>query len=351
MKPQQNNSGEPSKSVITVMFLNNTESGKDTKRNANCSDAASNLSKDASRRSRDIVNNYSSLECVQCDSRDMPRSDKCYSGDIDATVNCLDGEECHTEVHPQYIKRGCMARSRLNRTFVCKCPLCNDKPFDDAASYEYKTVRDWEYDNRRLQTAVIGLDLLCKVCDTKGINRGVDKQCREGKDIPSTLCEEDEDICYSQHTPFGLVDRGCYNINRNITTYFCACNLCNYIAISEMPHIFSRKQDWVENVIEITRNRRLRQSIYKDMSCLRCEVNITTKSGDILDNTNCLEGNIGGLPLQLCAENEICAVKAIRSEGYLWRGCVSRPLYNYWWTLCETDLCNVDALVSMFDKH
>ncbi|XP_047514595.1 uncharacterized protein LOC125055910 isoform X1 [Pieris napi] len=172
----------------------------------------------------------------------------------------------------------------------------------------------------------------------------------KNKLISSIVCEQDEDLCYSQHTPFGLVDRGCFNINRNITTYFCSCNLCNYIAISEMPHIFSRKQDWIENVKEMSRLKRFRRSIFKDMSCLRCEINGTTKSGDILYSTNCLEGNIGSLPLQLCAKNEICAVKAIRSEGYMWRGCVSKPLYNYWWTLCDTDLCNYEALVSIFDQ-
>ncbi|XP_045522724.1 uncharacterized protein LOC123713205 [Pieris brassicae] len=172
----------------------------------------------------------------------------------------------------------------------------------------------------------------------------------KNKLISSIVCEQDEDLCYSQHTPFGLVDRGCFNINRNITTYYCSCNLCNYIAISEMPHIFSRKQDWIEYVKEMSRLKRFRRSIFKDMSCLRCEINGTTKSEDILYSTNCLEGNIGSLPFQLCAKNEICAVKAIRSEGYMWRGCVSKPLYNYWWTLCDTDLCNYEALVSIFDQ-
>nr|XP_034829460.1 uncharacterized protein LOC117986695 [Maniola hyperantus] len=177
-------------------------------------------------------------------------------------------------------------------------------------------------------------------------------ECYDPKNklIPSNLCEREEDLCYSQHTPFGIVDRGCFNVNHNLSAYVCSCNLCNYISISEMPYLFSTKRDWVENVIELSRTRRLRRSVLKEMSCLRCEVNVSTETGDMLDNANCLEGNVGTLPIQVCSENEICGVKAIRSEGYIWRGCVAKPLYNYWWTLCDSDLCNYDSLVSVYDE-
>lgn len=94
------------------------------------------------------------------------------------------------------------------------------------------------------------------------------------------------------HTPFGIVDRGCFDVNHNLSTYVCSCNLCNYISISEMPYMFSGKQDWLENVKELYRTKRLRNSIHKDMSCLRCEVNATLKTTDMLDNENCLAGNM-----------------------------------------------------------
>ncbi|XP_038214294.1 uncharacterized protein LOC119834083 [Zerene cesonia] len=187
----------------------------------------------------------------------------------------------------------------------------------------------------------------CIFCNNVDIEDCTDPQ---NKLIPSTVCEQDEDLCYSQHTPFGIIDRGCFNINRNVTVYVCSCNLCNYLAISEMPQIFSSKRDWIENVIEMSRTKRFRLSVFKDMTCLRCEANVTRISKDIVESTNCLEGNIGALPIQECTEDEICGVRAIRSEGYLWRGCISRPLYNYWWNLCDTDLCNYDALVSMYDN-
>lgn len=106
------------------------------------------------------------------------------------------------------------------------------------------------------------------------------------------VCERDDDLCYSLHTPFGIVDRGCFNINHNLTTFVCSCNLCNYISISEMPFMFTKKGDWVGNVIELSRTKHFRKSVFKDMSCLRCEVNTTTRIGDMLDSANCLEGNM-----------------------------------------------------------
>lgn len=73
-------------------------------------------------------------------------------------------------------------RNKLHRTFVCNCPLCNDKPSDDTSYYEYNTVRDWEYDNKRLQTSLIGMDLVCKLCETKGTDATSDRICRLGKE-------------------------------------------------------------------------------------------------------------------------------------------------------------------------
>ncbi|XP_047531431.1 uncharacterized protein LOC125067096 [Vanessa atalanta] len=185
-------------------------------------------------------------------------------------------------------------------------------------------------------------------------NNIISMGCSDPKNklIPSIICKNNEDMCYSQHTPFGIVNRGCFNIYRNLTTYVCSCNLCNYISISEMPHIFSMKRDWIENVIELSRTKSFRNSIFKDMSCLRCEVNTTktVMAEDVSANTNCLEGHISALPIQECAENEICGVKAIRSEGYVWRGCLANPLYNYWWRFCDSDLCNHDSLVSIFEE-
>lgn len=110
--------------------------------------------------------------------------------------------------------------------------------------------------------------------------------------IQSVMCEHDDDLCYSMHTPFGIIDRGCYNSNHNLTTYVCSCNLCNYISISEMPYTFNTKQDWIDNVIEISRTRHFRKSIFKDMSCLRCEVNSTVQKADLIESANCLEGSM-----------------------------------------------------------
>lgn len=106
------------------------------------------------------------------------------------------------------------------------------------------------------------------------------------------MCERENDLCYSMHTPFGIIDRGCFNVNFNLTIYVCSCNLCNYISLSEMPYIFATKQDWVDNVVELSRTRHFRKSIFKSMSCLRCEVNTTIKTDAMIESANCLEGNM-----------------------------------------------------------
>uniref|UniRef100_A0A2A4JXU4 Uncharacterized protein n=1 Tax=Heliothis virescens TaxID=7102 RepID=A0A2A4JXU4_HELVI len=182
-------------------------------------------------------------------------------------------------------------------------------------------------------------------------NNIASEECNDPKNklITSIMCERDDDLCYSLHTPFGIIDRGCFNVNHNLTTYVCSCNLCNYISISEMPFMFTHKRDWVDNVIELSRTRHFRKSVFKDMSCLRCEVNTTTKTGDMLDSANCLEGNIGNLPVEDCNLDEVCAVRALRADGYIWRGCIKSPLYNYWWSVCDRDLCNYDTIVTLYD--
>lgn len=95
-------------------------------------------------------------------------------------VKCADAETCFTELHPQYIKRGCILPSGINRTFVCKCPLCNDKPAEDLTYFEYKTISDWQYDNERLEEPLVNRDLPCKVCETTGRDRESDKICENG---------------------------------------------------------------------------------------------------------------------------------------------------------------------------
>ncbi|KAJ8716722.1 hypothetical protein PYW07_003349 [Mythimna separata] len=371
------------------------------------------------------------LVCLSCFANPSQGSWNCYSGYSVPTKKCADAEQCYTELNPLYIRRGCILPGRVNRTFICKCPLCNDKPSFEMSHYEYKKLSDWEYDNARLQAPLIGLDLMCKVCETKGSNPASDKNCRSGKNadymkeapknkkqsstetnvtpktgflqlakdlklytksdqkdftpgrnitdadgelsdprrscimcdniateecndprnklITSMMCERDDDLCYSLHTPFGIVNRGCFNINHNLTTYVCSCNLCNYISISEMPFMFAKKGDWVGNVIELSRTKHFRKSVFKDMSCLRCEVNTTTRKGDMLESANCLEGNIGNLPVEDCDVDEICGVKSLRADGYIWRGCLKVPLYNYWWTVCDNDLCNYDTRVLLYD--
>ncbi|CAB3226685.1 unnamed protein product [Arctia plantaginis] len=400
------------------------------------------------------VASHTTVSCRTCYAAGTSSVDeKCYKGAKVPITKCADAEFCFTEIHPEYLRRGCVLPGRVNRTFVCKCPLCNDKPSTESWHYEYTTINDWAYDNSRLSKRLLGMDLICKVCETKGVDPVQDQSCRSGKNteymvcphnhicytniddeidfvhceskenanndkrtrkseltkkksvaktdkmdheikvhassgahiegnstdqfmehddprrscincnnvgvedcndpknklIQSVMCEHDDDLCYSMHTPFGIIDRGCYNSNHNLTTYVCSCNLCNYISISEMPYTFNTKQDWIDNVIEISRTRHFRKSIFKDMSCLRCEVNSTVQKADLIESANCLEGSIGNIPVEECEQNEVCAVKAHRAHGYIWRGCVRTPLYNYWWYFCDYDLCNYDTVLSLYD--
>ncbi|XP_049872897.1 uncharacterized protein LOC126371624 [Pectinophora gossypiella] len=211
-------------------------------------------------------------------------------------------------------------------------------------------VRNYNISENVMFTTEFGADLKdlkrsCIMCDNVAIDG-----CSSPKNslIPSMVCEYDDSLCYSLHTPFGIVDRGCFSMQHNMTTYVCACNLCNYESITDMPIIFSNKRDWIENVFDLTYSRRLKKSVFKGMTCLKCETN-STAGGDPIDNSNCLEGRIANIPTQICADNEVCAVRAIKAQGYVWRGCVNNPLYNYYMTFCDSDLCNYDEVASVYD--
>ncbi|XP_073955049.1 uncharacterized protein isoform X2 [Choristoneura fumiferana] len=110
--------------------------------------------------------------------------------------------------------------------------------------------------------------------------------------VPSIACQHEDDVCYTMHTPFGIVDRGCFNVKYNLTEYVCSCNLCNYIPVTELPHRFSHKKEWVENVIEQSNTINFKKSVFKDMTCVACEVNATSISPNVQDNNNCYEGNV-----------------------------------------------------------
>ncbi|GBP14903.1 hypothetical protein EVAR_75479_1 [Eumeta japonica] len=168
--------------------------------------------------------------------------------------------------------------------------------------------------------------------------------------LPTVQCPNADDLCYSQHTPFGVVNRGCYNMNSNVNVFVCSCNLCNYISFTEMPYIFSNHQEWAKNVEELSRMIHFRKSIYKRMSCLSCYVNTTnTEQIDNDDNAYCLDGNVIKVPSTECPQDEICGVKSRRGTGYIWRGCLKTPLYNYWYALCDSDDCNNDQIVSLLN--
>lgn len=71
--------------------------------------------------------------------------------------------------------------NKMNRTFVCNCPMCNDKPAYNPIYYNYKKIADWDYHNKRVQIPIVGTRLICKVCDTRGINKIADDNCKHGK--------------------------------------------------------------------------------------------------------------------------------------------------------------------------
>ncbi|XP_026319258.1 uncharacterized protein LOC113229791 [Hyposmocoma kahamanoa] len=191
-------------------------------------------------------------------------------------------------------------------------------------------------------------ELYCKSCDMAITGDAAENdKCLKGKQIPSMVCENDRDKCYSLHTPFGIVDRGCFDIQKNVSVYVCSCNHCNSKSINDMPVMFDTKQDWIKNVIDLSYLRRLKRSILKEISCLHCEVQTAQHSDR--ESADCVDGNVNSVPTITCNEKEICGIKAIRSVGYIWRGCIESPLYNYWITYCDFDLCNYDELVSVYD--
>ncbi|XP_061714163.1 uncharacterized protein LOC133522746 [Cydia pomonella] len=185
--------------------------------------------------------------------------------------------------------------------------------------------------------------LSCIFCDN--VNN---KDCNSpgNKLLPLLRCGNGGDRCYSMQTPFGVVVRGCYNRLLNHTTYVCSCNLCNSIPIHDLPYTFTNKTEWLNNIQELTHGRRLRNSVYNQMACIRCEVNQTVHE---VPDINCLEGKYRVLPSQYCNVDEICGIRSIKSEGYIWRGCIKFPRFNYLWSFCDNDLCNFDPPTSIFD--
>ncbi|XP_063622383.1 uncharacterized protein LOC134794502 [Cydia splendana] len=185
--------------------------------------------------------------------------------------------------------------------------------------------------------------LSCITCDN--VNS---RDCNNpgNKLLPLQRCNDGADKCYSMQTPFGIVVRGCFNRLVNHTTYVCSCNLCNSIPMHDLPHIFTNKTEWKNNILEISHGRRLRNSVYNQMACIQCEVNQTVHE---IPDINCLEGKYRVLPSQYCNVDEICGIRSIKREGYIWRGCIKYPHYNYLWSFCENDLCNFDPPTSLFD--
>ncbi|KAJ8723254.1 hypothetical protein PYW08_003166 [Mythimna loreyi] len=168
------------------------------------------------------------MVCLSCFANPAKGSWNCYSGHSVPTKKCADAEQCYTELNPSYIRRGCILPGRVNRTFICKCPLCNDKPSFDISHYEYKHVNDWEYDNARLQAPLIGLDLMCKVCETKGSNPTSDKNCRSGKNADYMVCAHNQ-LCYTNvDDEIDFVSRGCIDKPLfNSMFIFCNTAKCN----------------------------------------------------------------------------------------------------------------------------
>lgn len=111
------------------------------------------------------------------------------------------------------------------------------------------------------------------------------------------VCENNRDKCYSLHTPFGIVDRGCFDVRKNVSVYVCSCNRCNSRSMNDMPVTFDTKQDWIENVVYMSYSRRLRRSILKELSCLHCEVQTANRLD--IESGDCLDGNVYVLLLLL----------------------------------------------------
>ncbi|KAJ0183358.1 hypothetical protein K1T71_001334 [Dendrolimus kikuchii] len=183
------------------------------------------------RKSRDVDANIdiSSMKCLSCTGKGTRIADEnCYNGVGTNIDTCAYTENCYTELHPQYIKRGCMLPGTLNRTFVCKCPLCNDKPSYDSTYYEYTRISDWEYDNERLQKPIIGMDLICKVCETTGTSKVSDNACKYGQNADYMVCAKHQ-LCYTTFVEqSNYVSRGCISKPfYNSMIFYCNESLCN----------------------------------------------------------------------------------------------------------------------------
>lgn len=99
-------------------------------------------------------------------------------------------------------------------------------------------------------------------------------------------------MCYSMHTPFGIVDRGCTNPYSSLSTFVCADQLCNTMTISELPFVFSKKYEWKRNVKEIINYfHEVRENPAHTLICLKCEANVTF-SGTTQNNIKCLSGSL-----------------------------------------------------------
>lgn len=104
------------------------------------------------------------------------------------------------------------------------------------------------------------------------------------------VCENERDKCYSLHTPFGIVDRGCYNVQQNVSIYVCSCNQCNSKSINDMPVMFDTKQEWIKNIVDLSYSRRLKKSILRELTCLTCEVQKAEHSDR--ESSDCIDGNV-----------------------------------------------------------
>ncbi|KAL0830672.1 hypothetical protein ABMA28_002809 [Loxostege sticticalis] len=186
------------------------------------------------RKTRDVANNTSKhgIECVSCFANGTSLTDKnCYRG-TSPKIKCSDAEQCFVELNPQYLRRGCTITARVNRTFYCRCPLCNDKPSNVNTYYDYESVEDWVYDNLLLARPLFGTDLLCKVCETTGTNPVADKNCRKGSSADYMICEADQ-ICYINiDDEVDHVSRGCMSIPVFTSMYF----FCNQTGCNDHEH-------------------------------------------------------------------------------------------------------------------
>ncbi|XP_063362841.1 uncharacterized protein LOC134651671 [Cydia amplana] len=177
------------------------------------------------------------LECLQCYGSNSGMNisiadENCYSGINVSSNECRadvtrNHQECFIELHPFYIKRGCYDPLKLNVTFYCKCTLCNDKPGEKREYFVYEHIKDWSYDNRRLQQPNLpGVVTACKYCNTTGV--GYFQTCLDGTSVEYTICDEGQ-MCFTQiDKTKGSISRGCANkpaYNSFLT--FCNQSSCN----------------------------------------------------------------------------------------------------------------------------